>query len=66
MAAGNGATALEPCASRVELAERATPLLQRHRIKSDVVLAAALCSAGDVRGSRSVADAAPLIPEPGV
>lgn len=58
MAAGNGAAALGHARRGVELAEQATPLLQRHRIKSDVVLAAALCSAGDVRGSRSVADAA--------
>jgi hypothetical protein len=34
------------------------PALRRHRVKSDVVLAAAMCSAGDLTGSRAVADAA--------
>jgi hypothetical protein len=30
----------------------------RHAVKSDVILAAALCSAGDIEASRRVADAA--------
>lgn len=58
MAAGNGAAALGHARRGVELAAQASPALQRHRVKSDVVLAAALCSAGDVRGSRFLADAA--------
>ena len=36
----------------------ALPGLRRHRVKSDVVLAAALCCAGDLTASRAVADAA--------
>ena len=42
----------------VEIAERALPALRRHRVKSDVVLAAALCCAGSVESAREVADAA--------
>ncbi len=58
MAGGDGARALDHARRGVELAEQALPALRRHRVKSDVVLAAALCCAGDLAGSRAVADAA--------
>lgn len=58
MAAGQGMTAVRHARRGVELAEEASPALRRHRVKSDVVLAAALCSAGDLAGSRAVADSA--------
>ncbi len=58
MAAGEGRVATRHARLGVELAEAALPGLRRHRVKSDVVLAAALCSAGDLAGSRTVADAA--------
>jgi hypothetical protein len=40
------------------MAQAPVPLLRRHRVKSDVVLAAALCCSGDPAASRAVADAA--------
>lgn len=52
MVTGVGATAVAHARRGVELAESALPLLRRHRIKSDVVLAAALCSAGELDGAR--------------
>ena len=58
MAAGDGVAALRHARRGVELAGQALPALRRHRVKSDVVLAAALCSAGAVAASREVADAA--------
>jgi len=58
MAAGDGGAALNHAERGVELAEQALPRLRRHRVKSDVVLAAALCSAGTFERSRAVADAA--------
>lgn len=58
MAGGQGDTALRHAERGVELAESTGPALVRHRIKSDVVLAAALCSAGLPERSRTVADAA--------
>ncbi len=58
MAAGRGEAAAGHARRGVELAEGAQPALARHRVKSDVVLAAALCCAGDPAGSRAVADAA--------
>ena len=58
MAAGHGGAAVQHARRGVELAEEALPALRRHRIKSDVVLAAAMCSAGDLSGARTVADAA--------
>ena len=58
MAAGDGAAARVFAQRGVELAADAAPGLRRHRVKSDVVLAAALCSAGDLPGSRRVAEAA--------
>lgn len=58
MAAGEGSSARSHAMRAVELAGVAAPALGRHRVKSDVVLAAALCCAGDIPGSRRVADAA--------
>lgn len=58
MAAGEGRAATNHARHGVELAEAALPSLRRHRVKSDVVLAAALCCAGDLAGSRKVGDAA--------
>ncbi len=58
MAAGDGVAARGFAQFGVELAAKAAPDLRRHQVKSDVVLAAALCSAGDLPGSRRVADAA--------
>lgn len=57
MAAGEGSAARVHAVRAVDLAA-AEPQLRRHRIKSEVVLAAALCCAGDVPGSRRVADPA--------
>lgn len=58
MAAGRGPAAIGHAEHSVELADRALPALRRHRIKSDVVLAAALCCSGDLAGSRRLADRA--------
>ena len=58
MAGSQGEAALQHAKRGVELAAAALPELRRHRVKSDVVLAAALCSAGDPDRSREVADAA--------
>lgn len=58
MAGGDGRTATRHARRGVELTQAALPALRRHRVKSDVVLAAALCCAGDVAGSRALADAA--------
>lgn len=58
MAAGDGAAACEQAGRAVELAGSAAPALHRHRVKSDVVLAAALCCAGDLAASRRIADGA--------
>ena len=58
MAAGDGAAARSHAQRGVELAEQALPELRRHRVKSDVVLAAALCSDGNLALSRALADAA--------
>jgi tetratricopeptide (TPR) repeat protein len=56
MCAGDGAAALGHAERAVELAPSTGSV--RHAVKSDVVLAAALCSAGDLDASRRVADAA--------
>jgi hypothetical protein len=56
MFTGDGATALGHAERAVELAASTGSV--RHAVKSDVVLAAALCSAGDPAASRGVADAA--------
>ena len=58
MAGGQGQVATVHAERGVELAQAAQPALRRHRVKSDVVLAAALCCAGDLAASRKVADAA--------
>ncbi len=58
MAGGQGEAALAYAQRGVELAEHALPALRRHRVKSDVVLAAAWCCAGAPDRSRLVADAA--------
>lgn len=58
MAGGHGHAAVRHAGDGVTLAESALPALRRHRVKSDVVLAAALCSAGDLAGARALADAA--------
>ena len=58
MAGGRGEAALHHARRGVELAAAALPELTRHRVKSGVVLAAALCSAGDPDRSREVADSA--------
>ncbi len=55
---GDGTAAVAHARRGVELAESAVDDLRRHRIKSSVVLAAALCCAGDLDGSREVADTA--------
>jgi hypothetical protein len=56
MAGGDGATAVRNAELAVELA--ATGGSARHRAKSDVVLAAALCSAGDLDRAKAVGGAA--------
>ena len=56
MARGDGATAVGHAERAVELA--AAFGSARHAVKSDVIQAAALCSAGDIDASRRVADAA--------
>ena len=56
MARSEGATAVGHAERAVELA--AAFGSARHALKSDVILAAALCSAGDTDASRRVADAA--------
>ncbi|SBS77382.1 conserved hypothetical protein [uncultured Mycobacterium sp.] len=58
MAGGRGEDALTHARRGVEIAEQALPALRRHRVKSSVVLAAALCCAGSVESAREVADAA--------
>ena len=56
MASGDGPTAVGHAERAVELA--ASFGSARHTVKSDMILAAALCSAGRNRGGRAVADAA--------
>jgi len=58
MAAGDGATALRHAEEAVELAQAMAVASARHRVKSDVVLAAALCSAGATERARTVAQTA--------
>ena len=58
MAAGDGHAAVRHAVRGVERAERAAPALSRHRVKSDVVLAAAPCCSGDLSAARAVADTA--------
>jgi hypothetical protein len=56
MMQGDGATAVEHAERGVAAAAAFTSV--RHRVKSDVVLAAALCSHGELDRCRAVADAA--------
>lgn len=56
MAAGDGAAAVRHAENAVKLAK--TSESARHRAKSDVVLAAALCSAGAVEQARTLGTAA--------
>lgn len=56
MASGDGDTAVRHAETAVELAAQAGS--KRHQAKSEVVLAAALCSAGNVEKARAVGDAA--------
>ena len=58
MAGGDGATAVRNAEVAVELANTTAHVSARHRAKSDVVLAAALCSAGAVDRARAVGEAA--------
>ena len=58
MAAGQGHAAVAHAREARELVARQEPALRRHAVKSQVVLAAALCSLGEVEESRAVADAA--------
>lgn len=61
MAAGDGATAVRHAEKALESADEMDAARSgawlRHRIKSEVVLAAALCCAGDVGRARLLADA---------
>ncbi|KUI30174.1 hypothetical protein AU196_06120 [Mycobacterium sp. IS-1742] len=56
MVQGDGATAVEHAERAVTAAAAFTSV--RHRVKSDVVLAAALCSHGELDRCRAIADAA--------
>ena len=56
MAMGDGAAAVRPAERAVEFAEATGSA--RHAVKSQVVLAASLCSIGDHEAARRVADAA--------
>ncbi|OBF60233.1 hypothetical protein A5787_19685 [Mycobacterium sp. 852002-50816_SCH5313054-b] len=58
MASGDGKSALRNAEEAVELADAMGQPSARHRVKSDVVRAAALCSAGDIERARAVAEAA--------
>ncbi|BBY07354.1 hypothetical protein MNVI_26720 [Mycobacterium noviomagense] len=56
MVTGEGATAVRHAEAAVALANAGGFVSARHRAKSDVVLAAALCSAGDLDRARTVGD----------
>lgn len=58
MAAGHGDAAVRHAGEAVELSRAMAVASARHRVKSDVVLAAALCSAGTTDKARAVADTA--------
>ena len=58
MATGDGASAVRHAEEAVELAKAMAVPSARHQVKSQVVLAAALCSAGDTERSRAVGEAA--------
>jgi len=58
MASGDGRAAVRHATEAARLAQAMAVSSARHRVKSDVVLAAALCSAGDIGPAREVAQAA--------
>lgn len=58
MARGDGDAAVRHAGEGVELAAAMAVASPRHRVKSEVVLAAALCCAGNPQRARAVADAA--------
>lgn len=58
MATGDGATAVRHAEEAVELTQAMAVASARHRVKSDVVLAAALCSAGAVARAHAVGEEA--------
>ncbi|WP_322860127.1 hypothetical protein U8D42_17100 [Mycobacterium europaeum] len=58
MARGDGALAVRQANEAVQLAGAMAIPSERHAVKSQVVLAAALCSAGAVQRARAVAEAA--------
>ncbi|ORW92769.1 hypothetical protein AWC27_08570 [Mycobacterium szulgai] len=58
MAGGDGTAAVGHAEAAAELAAAMTTASVRHQVKSEVVLAAALCSAGAVERSRAVANEA--------
>jgi hypothetical protein len=58
MFTGDGETAVRRAEQAVELAGTMAGASARHRVKSDVVLAAALCSAGQTGRARAVAETA--------
>jgi len=58
MATGDGASAVRHAEEAVKLAKAMAVPSARHQVKSQVVLAAALCSAGDTERSRAVGEAA--------
>ncbi len=58
MARGDGTRAVREATEAVRLAGAMAIPSARHAVKSEVVLAAALCSTGAVEGARAVADAA--------
>ncbi|OBJ65986.1 hypothetical protein A5626_11815 [Mycobacterium marseillense] len=58
MARGDGGAAVGHATEAVELAAAMAIPSARHRVKSEVVQAAALCSAGNIERARTVADAA--------
>lgn len=64
MASGDGPTAVRRAEEAVEKARTMAGGSARHRVKSDVVLAAALCSAGAVERARAVAEPALQAAEP--
>lgn len=58
MFSGDGRTAVGLAERGVELARASGGASARHRVKSDVVLAAALCSAGVIDKARVIGEAA--------
>lgn len=58
MVTGDGATAVRHAERALELVSDAGEGMARHRVKSQVVLAGALCCAGNVDRARGVAEAA--------